>query len=84
MNRQSVILKAIEGHIRWGDAADIFGISPRQMRRIRAEWEEGGWEALMDRRNGRFVKTKILADDIREICRLKRDVLYWLLSSSDQ
>jgi transposase len=55
-------------------AADILGISPRQMRRIRAEWEEGGWEALMDHRNGRFVKTKILADDIREICRLKQDV----------
>jgi transposase len=74
MTRQSVIIKAINGYIRWGDAAEILGISPRQMRRIRAEWEEGGWEALMDRRNGRFVKTKILADDIREICRLKRDV----------
>lgn len=74
MTRQSVILKAIRGDIRWMHAADILGISPRQMRRIRAEWEEGGWEALMDHRNGRFVKTKILADDIREICRLKQDV----------
>lgn len=74
MTRQKVIIEAIEGHITWLQAADILGISPRQMRRIRAEWEEGGWEALMDNRNGRFVKTKILADDIREICRLKRDV----------
>ena len=73
MTRQSVILKAIEGHIRWMHAADILGISPRQMRRIRAEWDEGGWEALMDHRDGRFVKTKILAGDIREICRLKKE-----------
>jgi transposase len=74
MTRQSIIIRAIEGHVTWMQAADILGISPRQMRRIRAEWEEGGWEALMDRRDGRFVKTKILADDIREICRLKREV----------
>jgi transposase len=73
MTRQSVIVKAIKGRLRWGDAAEILGISPRQMRRIRAEWEEGGWEALMDHRDGRFVKTKILADDIREICRLKEE-----------
>jgi len=28
----------------------------------------------MDNRRGRFVKVKILADDVREICRLKREV----------
>ena len=44
------------------------------MRRVRREWEEGGWEALQDSRRGRFVKKKILAKDIRELCRLKRDV----------
>ena len=74
MTRQSIIMEAINGRLKWIQAADILGISPRQVRRIRAEWEDGGWEALMDHRNGRFVKTKILADDIREICRLKQEV----------
>lgn len=74
MTRQAVIIRAINGAITWLQAADIIGISPRQMRRIRKEWEEGGWEALQDSRRGRFVKKKILAKDIREMCRLKRDV----------
>lgn len=73
MTRQSIILRAINHHLTWTQAADILGISTRQMRRIRAEWDKGGWEALMDHRNGRFVKTKILSEDIQEICRLKKE-----------
>jgi len=74
MTRQSIILRAINKHLTWMQAADILGITPRQMRRIRADWQEGGHEALMDHRCGRFVKVKILAEDVREICRLKREV----------
>jgi transposase len=74
MTRQAVIIRAINGDINWTQAAAIIGISCRQMRRVRKEWEEGGWEALQDNRRGRFVKKKILAKDIREMCRLKRDV----------
>jgi glutamate/tyrosine decarboxylase-like PLP-dependent enzyme len=52
MTRQSIIVRAIEGHISWTQAADILGISTRQMRRIREQWDEGGFEALMDPRRG--------------------------------
>lgn len=74
MTRQAVIIRAINEDITWTQAAAIIGITTRQMRRVREEWEEGGYEALMDNRRGRFVKKKILAKDIKELCRLKRDV----------
>lgn len=74
LTRQSVIIRAINGDITWRQAASIIGISTRQMRRLRRRWEEGGKEAIQDCRRGRFVKKKIPAKDIRELCRLKRKV----------
>jgi transposase len=48
-----VILKAIGGDIKWIQAADILGVTPRHIRRIRAAYQERGIGGLYDRRRGR-------------------------------
>jgi hypothetical protein len=38
MTRREVITKAIARQLSWLRAAQVFGITPRQMRRIRTAW----------------------------------------------
>ena len=53
MKVQEVILRAMAKRIRWWQAAEIIGISDRQMRRWRERYEELGYDGLFDRRQGR-------------------------------
>ena len=53
MKVQEVILRAMAKKITWWQAAEIIGISDRQMRRWRERYEEHGYDGLMDRRRGR-------------------------------
>jgi transposase len=53
MKVQEVILRAIAKRISWWQAAEIIGISDRQMRRWRRRWEKFGYDGLLDRRRGR-------------------------------
>ena len=53
MKVQEVILRAIARRITWWQAAEIIGISDRQMRRWRARYEEFGLPRLFDRRRGK-------------------------------
>jgi truncated hemoglobin YjbI len=55
-------------------AADIIGITPRQMRRIRRAIEHGGMSAVMDQRGGRSRRKRILPATIAMLCRLKGEV----------
>jgi len=43
------ILRAIAKRITWWQAAEIIGISDRQMRRWRERYEEFGYDGLFDR-----------------------------------
>ena len=52
MKVQVVILRAMAKTLRCGQAAEIIGISDRQMRRWRERYEEHGYDGLMDRRRG--------------------------------
>jgi hypothetical protein len=54
--------------------AEIIGIKPRQMRRIRWRVEHYGLDAVMDQRGGRPRRKRIKAGAIEFLCRLKRDV----------
>jgi len=47
---QEVILRAMAKKITWWQAAEIIGISDRQMRRWRERLEEFGYDGLFDRR----------------------------------
>ncbi len=48
-----VILKAMAREIKWIQAADILGVTPRTIRRMRAAYQEQGIGGLNDRRSGR-------------------------------
>lgn len=74
MTRKEVILKAINKKINWIQAADILGISPRHMRRLKERWERHGYGGLRDYRCGKPRRKRIPVKTIEEVCRLKKTV----------
>ena len=52
MKIQEVILRAMAKKISWWQAAEIIGISDRQMRRLHWRYREHGYDGLLDRRVG--------------------------------
>src|SRR5215472_8603778 len=59
MTRREVITKAIAKQLSWVQAAEIIGIKPRQMRRIKWRVEHYGLDAVMDQRGGRPRRKRI-------------------------
>ena len=53
MKLQDVILKAMAKKLRWIEAAEIAGMSVRQMQRKRQAYIEYGYTGLSDRRRGK-------------------------------
>src|ERR1700751_2765084 len=53
MKVQEVILRALAKKITWWQAAEIIGISDRQMLRWRERHQEFGYDGLFDRRRGK-------------------------------
>src|SRR5260370_28320027 len=53
MKIQEVILRALAKKITWWQAAEIIGITDRQMRRWHGRYREYGYDGLLDRRVGR-------------------------------
>src|SRR5258708_22965319 len=53
MKVQEVILRALAKKITWWQAAEILGLSDRQMRRWHWRYREYGYDGLMDRRVGK-------------------------------
>ena len=51
MKIQEVILRAMARKITWWQAAEIIGISDRQMRRWKRRYEVHGYDGLFDRRS---------------------------------
>jgi len=52
MKLHEVLLRASAGKIKWWQAAELIGISPRQMRRWRKRLEEQGHKGLLGGRRG--------------------------------
>jgi hypothetical protein len=52
MTKEQVFVKALEKRISWLQAADILGVTPRHMRRIRWSVERYGMDVLKDGRSG--------------------------------
>src|ERR1022692_1342072 len=59
MKVQEVILRALAKKITWWQAAEIIGISDRQMRRWHERYEEFGFRGLFDRRRGKPSPKKV-------------------------
>ena len=73
MKVQEVILQAMAKKITWYQAAEIIGISDRHMRRWRERYEEGGFRALFDRRQGRPSPKRVPMAVVERVLELYRE-----------
>ena len=73
MTRREVIVKAIDRQISWIAAAQIIGVTDRQMRRLKRRYERDGVPGLMDQRGRRPCRRRIAISTIEKVMRLKRE-----------
>jgi transposase len=73
MKRQEVILRAMARKITWWQAAEILGISDRQMRRWRERYEQQGYDGLMDRRRGKPSVRRVPMEQVERMLGLYRE-----------
>ena len=73
MKIQEVMLRAMAKRITWWQAAEIIGISCRQMRRWQRRYEEHGYEGLRDRRRGRVSEKRVALKQVEEVLRLYQE-----------
>jgi transposase len=73
MKVQEVIMRAMARKITWYEAAEIIGISCRQMRRWKERWEEHGYDGLFDRRRGAPSPKRVPVATVQEVVRLYQE-----------
>src|ERR1039458_3206751 len=73
MKLQEVLLRATTGKIKWWQAAELMGVSERQMRRWRKRFEEQGHQGLLDRRRRKPSSRRVPKEQAEEVLRLYRD-----------
>jgi transposase len=73
MKVQEVILRAMAKKITWWQAAEIIGISERQMRRWRERYQEFGYDGLFDRRRGKPSPKRVPLATVEQVLALYRE-----------
>jgi hypothetical protein len=73
MKVSEVIAMALRKEIRWLDAADILGITPRQMHRIKVRYEIDGSPGVRDSRLGKAPANKVPQDVTARVLALYRE-----------
>jgi hypothetical protein len=73
MKVQEVILRAMAKKITWWQAAEIIGISDRQMRRWRERYEGFGFRGLFDRRRGKPSPKRVPVAVVEKVLGLYRE-----------
>lgn len=73
MKVQEVILRAIAKQISWWQAAEIIGISDRQLRRWQRHYEEHGHTGLIDRRRGRVSERQVPLATVEKVLQLYQE-----------
>jgi transposase len=73
MKIQEVILRAMAKKITWWQAAEILGITDRQMRRWHWRYREYGYDGLLDRRVGRPSPKRVPLAVIEQVFALYRE-----------
>ena len=73
MKVQEVILRAIDGRLKWYQAAEILGISERQMRRWKRRYEQRGYDGLFDRRRKKPSAKRVPLEKVRQVLTLYRE-----------
>jgi transposase len=70
---QEVILRAMAKKITWSQAAQIIGISDRQMRRWYERYQEFGYDGLFDRRRGRPSPKRVPVEMVERVLGFYRE-----------
>src|ERR1051325_8843124 len=73
MKISEVITRAISGKINWIQAAEILGMSDRQLRRWRNNWDKYGYDGLFDHRTKRPSPKRVPMADVEKVLRLYRE-----------
>src|SRR5712664_1344915 len=73
MKIQDVMLRAMAKRITWYQAAEILGISCRQMQRWKTRFEHEGYEGLFDRRLGVPSPKRVPLATVEEVLRLYQE-----------
>jgi transposase len=73
MKIQEVILRALARKINWWQAAEIIGISDRQMRRWKRRYERYGYDGLYDRRRGKPSPRRVPLETAERVLGLYRE-----------
>jgi transposase len=73
MKVQEVILRAMAGRLKWYQAAEILGISDRQMRRWRGRYQAWGYDGLFDRRRQQPSPKQVPVEVVRQVLTLYRE-----------
>jgi transposase len=73
MKVQDVILRAMAKRITPWQAAEILGISDRQMRRWKWRYEHWGYDGLFDRRRGKPSPRRVPVEEVEEVLRLYQE-----------
>lgn len=76
MKLQEVILRAASGKINWIQAAEIIGISCRQMRRWKGRYEQYGYDGLYDRRKKMPSPKRVPFEKVQKMLRLYSQKYY--------
>jgi transposase len=73
MKIQEVILRAMAKKISWVEAAQIIGISDRQMRRWYGRYQKFGYDGLFDHRLGRPSPKRVPVQTVEQVLGLYRE-----------
>src|ERR1700680_958205 len=73
MKLQDVILKAMAKKITWIEAAEIAGMSVRNMQRKRQAYQDGGYTGLFDQRRGKRSIHRVAMQTAEKVLALYRD-----------
>jgi transposase len=73
MKIQEVILRALAKRITWWQAAEIIGITDRQMRRWHERYEQFGYDGLLDRRLGKPSPRRVPLAVVEQVFTLYRE-----------
>ena len=73
MKVQEAILRALSGRQSWLQVADVLGVSPRTVRRLRWRYERYGYDGLFDHRRRRPSPRAVPLAEVQRLVRLYRE-----------
>jgi transposase len=73
MKVQEVILRALSGRQSWLQVADVLGVSPRTVRRLRWRYQQRGYDGLFDRRRRRPSPRCAPLAEVQRVLQLYRE-----------